>query len=103
MKYYIDKWEELPRDVLKEYENLADSLFISPMFVASIYESGQFGFYEIDDNTTLPVLFQFEVIEDYSMCTKDAWEVLKETKIRVTDVKILEKGENAYEYYIQAA
>lgn len=49
MKYYIDKWEELPRDVQKEYENLADSLFISPMFVASIYESGQFGFYETEE------------------------------------------------------
>lgn len=48
MKYYINKWEELPRDIQKEYENLADSLFISPMFVASIYESGQFGFYEIE-------------------------------------------------------
>lgn len=48
MKYYVDKWEELPRDVQKEYENLADSLFISPMFVQSIYESGQFGFYEIE-------------------------------------------------------
>lgn len=62
-----------------------------------------FGFYEIDDKITQPVIFQFEVLEDYSMCTKDAWEVLKETKIRVTDVKILEKEENAYEYYIQAA
>ena len=49
MKYYIDKWEELPRDVQKEYENLADSLFISPMFVQSIYESGQFGFYETEE------------------------------------------------------
>ena len=48
MKCYNDKWEQLPRDVQKEYENLADFLFISPMFVASIYESGQFGFYEIE-------------------------------------------------------
>ena len=48
MKYCIDKWEELPRDVQKEYENLADSLFIPPMFVQSIYESYQFGFYEIE-------------------------------------------------------
>lgn len=49
MKHFIDKWEELPRDIQKEYENLADSLFISPMFVPQLYESVQFRFYETEE------------------------------------------------------
>lgn len=48
MKRFIDKWGELPIEIQKEIERRADALFISPMFVASIYESGQFGFYEIE-------------------------------------------------------
>lgn len=49
MNKFIDKWEELPIEIQKEIEKQADALFISPMFVPQLYESGQFGFYEIEE------------------------------------------------------
>lgn len=48
MKHFIDKWEDLPIEIRNEIVRQADYLFISPMFVPQLYESGQFGFYETE-------------------------------------------------------
>ena len=49
MKRFIDKWGELPIEVQKEIKRRAYALFIPPMFVPQLYESGQFGFYEAEE------------------------------------------------------